>query len=217
MIKVLIADDHHLVRAGICSLLEKYDDIEVVGQAKNGLEAVDMTSELQPDVIVMDIGMPKLNGHEATARIKALGLGCEVIILSMHSQKMIVHRALDVGARGYLLKSSMENELPIAIRAAVVGEMYLSPGITNLVLDDYLKRSDSVKETNPLDLLTPRERQLLQLIAEGRTNRESAQIMEIGERTVEKHRANLMDKLDIRDVTGLVRIAIKYGLITLDD
>ncbi len=217
MIRVLIADDHHLVRAGIRALLEKTDDIEVVGEAADGLEAVEMVSKLHPQIVVMDIGMPKLNGHEATARIRSLNLGCEIVILSMHSQKLIVQQALERGARGYLLKSSLESELPIAIRTTNSGQTYLSPAIASIVLDDYLAVRNKAAESNLLNALTSRERQLLQLIAEGRTNRETAQIMDIGERTVEKHRANLMEKLGVNDVATLVRLAIKYGLISIDE
>lgn len=217
MIKVLIADDHNLVRAGIRALLEKTDDIDVIGEAADGLEAVKLVQELRPHVVVMDIGMPRLNGYEATARIHDLNLGCEIIMLSMHSEKMIVQQALARGARGYLLKSAFENELPRAVRLAVRGETYLSPAIAEVVLDDYLALRSQLAELNPLDKLTTRERQLLQLIAEGCTNREAAQIMHVGARTVEKHRANLMDKLDAHDVASLVRIALKYGLISIDD
>ena len=217
MIKVVIADDHHLVRAGIRALLERLENVEVVGEAGNGLEAVDLAQQLQPHIVIMDIGMPILNGHEATARIKALNLNCEVIILSMHSEKMIVRRALDVGARGYLLKSALEGELPLAIRAAIQGDVFLSPSIANIVLEAYLGNEDRKQSENPLDSLTPRERQLLQLIAEGRTNRESARLMKIGERTVEKHRANIMNKVEVHDLPGLVRLAIKYGLISINN
>jgi two-component system, NarL family, response regulator LiaR len=217
MIKVLIADDHHLVRAGIRALLEKTNDIEVMGEAADGLEAIEMANKLRPHIVVMDIGMPRLNGYEATARIRALNLGCKIVILSMHSQKMIVQQALMQGARGYLLKSSVEGELPMAIRAVNQGQTYLSQSIVGVVLDDYLTVHNKGSEANPLNILTSRERQLLQLVSEGRTNRDMAQIMDIGERTVEKHRANLMEKLGVSDVVSLVRLAIKYGLISIDE
>lgn len=217
MIRVLIADDHHLVRAGIRALLEKTGDIGVVGETDNGLDAVEGVRTLRPDVAVLDIGMPTLNGHEATARIRALGTGCEVIILSMHAQKLIVHQALARGARGYVLKSSLGDELPLAIRAAARGETYLSPAIASAVIDEYMTSRTQAADPSPLDALTPRERHLLQLIAEGCTNREAAQIMSLGERTVEADRASLMSKLDAHDVAFLVRIAIKYGLVSLDE
>jgi DNA-binding NarL/FixJ family response regulator len=219
MIKVLIADDHNLVRAGIRTLLERIDSVEVVGEAGNGLEAVALAENLKPNIVVMDIEMPILNGHEATVRIRALNLNCAVIILSMHSEKMIVQRALAVGAIGYLLKTALQDELPLAIRAAMNGQIYLSPAIANIVLFDYLHNKGELKSTltNPLDELTSRERQVLQLVAEGTTNKEVAQLLKIGERTVEKHRANLMKKLDAHDLTSLVRIAIKYGLISLNN
>lgn len=218
MIDVLIVDDHHLVRAGIRSLLEKHQDINVIAEAADGIEAVEMTRDLSPHVVLMDIGMPRLNGYEATTRIRDLRLPVAVIILSMHSEKTIVHQALENGARGYLLKSSLENELSLAIHAVIQGETYLSPSIASVVLDNYLTLSaENSGNANVLDRLTTRERQLLQLIAEGHTNREAAQILQIGERTVEKHRSNLMDKLDVHDVANLVRIAIKYGLISLNE
>ncbi len=217
MITVLIADDHNLVRAGIRALLEKLDDMDVIAEAEDGLVAVEQAEQLQPDIVIMDFSMPRLNGHEALARIRHVGINCKVIILSMHSDNTIVRHSLETGAQGYLLKSALEDELALAIRKVMAGEIYLCADITTGVIDDYLEMADQLAEPNPIEILTARERQLLQLIAEGRTNREAANIMHIGERTVEKHRSNLMEKLDIHDVAGLVRIAIKHGLISLDN
>lgn len=217
MIKVIIAEDHHLVRAGICALLDQHDDIEVIGEAENGAQAVDLAQQLQPHVVVMDIRMPRLNGHAATAAIRATLPTCAVVVLSMYSDPLIVHQALAEGARGYLLKSSLEDELPQAIRAASRGETFLSPALADVLNEDAARPRSEPPAADPLERLTPREREVLRLVAQGHTNREAAQALGIGERTVETHRANLMNKLNVRDVAGLVRLAVKHGLITLDE
>jgi DNA-binding NarL/FixJ family response regulator len=216
MIRVILADDHNLVRQGICALLEKADDIDIVAQAENGQEAVDLSRNLDPDVLIMDINMPRLNGIQAAEQIKALGLNTRVVILSMHSDKTLVRQALRNGARGYLLKRSVMEELLLAVRAAYSGELYLSPAISDTVLTDYLAGQVELEGEDVFDQLSAREREVLQLIAEGYTNKAIAQAMNISIKTVEKHRANLMVKLNVQDLAGLIRIAIKQGLIFLD-
>jgi len=216
MIRVIVADDHHLVRQGIRALLEKADDIEVVGEAADGQEALHLVARLSPAVLVMDIAMPRLNGSETAARVRALGVGTQVVILSMYSDETLVRQALRNGARGYLLKSSVTEELLLAVRAASRGEIYLSPAISGFVLDGLLTPQADSGKLSPIDQLTSREREVFQLIAEGNTNNQIAEILNVSEKTVEKHRASLMAKLDVHDVTALVRLAIKHGLIFLD-
>jgi DNA-binding NarL/FixJ family response regulator len=216
MIRVIVADDHHLVRQGIRALLERADDIEVVGEAADGQEAIELVQRLNPDVLVIDIAMPRLDGTQATERVRALGVATRVVILSMHSDETLVRQTLRSGARGYLLKRSVTEELLLAVRAAVRGEIYLSPAISAPILDEFLALQADSKELRPFDLLTPREREVLQLIAEGHTNTAIAQMMNVTVKTVEKHRTNLMSKLNVRDVAGLVRVAIKQGLVFLD-
>jgi len=213
MIRVILADDHHLVRKGIRALLEKSDDIEVIGEAEDGLEAVELAERLVPDVLVMDIAMPRLNGIQATERIHTSQLATQVVILSMHSDETLVRQALRNGAKGYLLKRSVTEELLLAVRAASRGEIFLSPAISRIVLQDFLTHPADEKPSSAFDQLSPRERQVLQLIAEGHTNAAIAQTMNVSVKTIEKHRANLMAKLDVHDVAGLTRTAIKHGLI----
>lgn len=216
MIRVVVADDHHIVRKGIRGLLEETDDIEVIGEAQNGQEAIELTERLKPDVLLIDIAMPRLNGIQATERIRDMGLATQVVILSVHSSRLLVRQALTSGARGYLLKKSVLEELLLAVRAAKDHETYLSPAISGVVMEGFLSQSDA-REENPLGQLTPREREVLQLISEGHTSSAIAQMMDISINTVDKHRANLMSKLDIHDIAGLTRLAIQYGLIFLDE
>lgn len=216
MIRVILAEDHHLVRKGIRALLENADDIEIVGEAADGQEAVELTQRLAPDVLIMDIAMPRLTGIQATRQIRALNAATQVVILSMYSDETLVRQALGNGAKGYLLKRSVVEELLLAIRAASRGDIYLSPEICGPVLADLLTPQADA-EMSKFDRLTPREREVLQLIAEGHTNRAIAQLMKVSVKTVEKHRASLMSKLGIYDVAGLVRIAIQHGLIFLDE
>ena len=216
MIRVIIADDHHLVRQGIHSLLEKAHDIEVVAEAEDGQQAIELVEKQVPDVLVMDISMPRLNGMQAAERVRSLHLPTQIVMLSMHSDDLMVKQALRHGARGYLLKSSVTEELLLAIRAASKGETYLSPSISKSILDDFLLHPLNKNELSPVERLSPREREVLQLIAEGKTNSAIAQLMKISVKTVEKHRASLMAKLKVHDMVALVRIAIKHGLVSLD-
>ncbi len=214
MIRVLIVEDHHLVRQGLRALLEKADDMQVIGEAKDGQEAIEMAERLTPDVIVMDLAMPRMNGTQATERIRALKLTSQIVILSMYSDETLVRQALRSGAKGYLLKQSVTEELLLAVRAACRGETYLSSAVSGSILANALNPTES--ETEPFDQLSPREQQVLKLVAEGRTNNAIAQIMNVSVKTVEKHRSSLMTKLNVHDMASLVRVAMKHGLIFLD-
>jgi len=216
MIRVILADDHHLVRHGIRALLEKADDIEVIGEAENGQEALDLVASLAPDVLVVDIAMPRLNGIQAAEQIRAQGMATRVVILSMHSDETLVRQALRCGASGYLLKRSVAEELPLAVRAAKRGEIYLSPAVGSIVADMLISQGKA-EEASTFDRLSAREREVLQLIAEGHTNKEIAQVLHISTKTVEKHRASVMSKLGVNDLAGLVRAAIKHGVIFVDE
>lgn len=216
MIRVILAEDHHLVRQGLRSLLEKVTDIEIVAEAENGQEAVKLAEQLTPEVLVMDIAMPRLNGIQAAEQIRSLGIMTQVVILSMYSDETLVRQALRCGVRGYLLKRSVKEELLLAIRAARQGEIYLSPAISEMVMSDFLNGRADSDAASAFDRLSSREREVLQLIAEGHTNKHIAQVLNVSVKTVEKHRTNLMAKLNVHDLPGLVRIAIKHGLIFLD-
>ncbi len=213
-IRILIADDHDLVRAGFRALLEKLDDCEVVAEADDGRQALRLVEQLRPDVVLMDVKMPSLNGLEATALITRDYPSVRVVILSMYTTEEYVIQALRAGASGYLLKDAATTELRLAVQAAVRDEMYLSPSISKRVLQDYIQLVGS--GGGMLDALTARQREVLQLIAEGRTMREIAQILHVSVKTAESHRSQLMERLDIHDVPGLVRFAIRVGLVTLE-
>ncbi|MBE7551284.1 MAG: response regulator transcription factor [Anaerolineales bacterium] len=217
MIRVILADDHHLVRQGIRSLLEKTGDIEILAEAENGQEAVKLAERLLPDVLVMDIAMPRLNGIQAAEQIRSLGLAAQVVILSMYSDETVVRQALRAGVRGYLLKRSVVEELLLALRAAMRGEIYLSPAVSQMMMTDFLAGQSAAEVASPFDQLSAREREALKLVAEGATNKAIAEAMQISVKTVEKHRTNLMTKLNVHDLAGLIRIAIKHGLISLDE
>jgi len=217
MIRVILADDHHLVRQGIRSLLEKSTDIEIVGEAENGDDAIALAIKTNPDVIVMDINMPRLNGIQAAEQIGNLELASSVVILSMHSDETLVRQALRAGVKGYVLKRSVTEELLLAVQAAYRGETFLCSGVSNFIVSDFLTGKPTSQATDPFDQLSPREREVLKLVAEGYSNKTIADAMHISIKTVEKHRASLMDKLDTRDLAGLIRIALKHGLIFLND
>lgn len=217
MIRVLIAEDHHLVRQGIRALLEKAEDMQVIAEARDGQEAVEMAEKMSPDVIVMDLSMPRLNGSQATERIRALRLPSQVVMLSMYSDETLVRQALRCGAKGYLLKRSVTEELLLAVRAACRGEVYLSSAVSASIVANVLSPQVGTEEEEPFDRLSAREQQVLKLVAEGRTNNAIAQIMNVSVKTVEKHRSSLMQKLNVHDMAGLVRIAMKHGLIFIDE
>jgi two-component system, NarL family, response regulator NreC len=213
MIRVIIADDHHLVRQGLGALLAAADDITVIGEAATGDEAISLVESLKPDVVVMDVSMPRLDGRQATERIQAMGLPTQIVILSMHADVTLVQQLLQSGVRGYLLKRSVSDELLLAIRAASRGEVYLSPAISDSVMSILLALPTDNPPQNMADLLTPREQEVLQLVAEGHTNNAIADLLTISVKTVEKHRASVMSKLNVNDLPALIRTAIKHGLI----
>jgi DNA-binding NarL/FixJ family response regulator len=227
-IRILLADDHTLFRAGIRVLLENLNDVQVIAEAGDGREALSLVEAHQPHVVLMDIGMAGLNGLEATARIAKEFPYVRVIILSMHLNEEYVLQALRAGAAGYLLKDAAPTELEMALTAVTGGEVYLSPAVSKKVVDDYLRRVSGepsvaeplspgqTVEDRPFDILTPRQREVLQLIAEGKTTKEIAQILQISVKTVEMHRTQLMDRLDIHEIAGLVRYAIRAGLVMPD-
>jgi DNA-binding NarL/FixJ family response regulator len=214
-ITVLLAEDHHLVREGLRALLEEQGDFKIVAQAEDGSQAIQLAESRRPDVVVMDIAMPNLNGLEATARLRQLPRPPQVIILSQYGREEYVVQALTAGASGYLLKGSVADELPRAIRAVFEGQTYLSEQIPRENIEELMRTRAGT--TSPLERLTPREREVLQLVAEGKTNRQIAAYLSISVKTVEKHRFNLMEKLNIRDVTGLVRFAMLHGIIETKD
>ena len=208
MIRILLADDHALVRQGFRMILEAQADMEIVGQAGNGREAVELASKLHPDVTVMDVAMPELNGIEATRRITTVSPRTRVLALSMHKDSMYVREILRAGARGYLLKDSGDADLVAAVRAVAKGDGYISPSVSGAVLSDYRRHV-----TDPLDLLTSREREVLQMIAEGKTNKEIATSLSLSVYTVEAHRGRVMEKLNLHSTGELVRFALRNGLI----
>lgn len=212
-IRVLVADDHSLVRAGIRSLIENVEGAEVVAETGDGHEALRLIEQQRPNVALLDVAMPGLNGIEVAARAAKIAPACRVIILSMYATQEYVRRALQVGAAGYLLKDAGVAELEGAIKAVARGEMFLSPAVSKSVIEGYVRPVAAVSE---LDRLASRHREILQLIAEGQTTKEIAEKLKIGVRTVETHRAELMARLDIHDVAGLVRFAIRNGLISPD-
>jgi len=215
MIRVIIAEDHNLVRQGLRSLLEQSDDVQVVGEAATGQEAIELTERLQPDVIVMDLSMPRMDGAQAAERILALHSTTQVVILSMYADTTMVQQLLRRGVKGYLLKDAVTEELLLAVRSARQGRVYLSPTISDSVMALLLSPSNEAAGS-AADLLTPREREVLQLIAEGSTNSGIAETLNISVKTVEKHRANLMAKLAVNDLPSLIRKAMKQGLIFPD-
>jgi len=207
-IHILLADDHAVVRQGFKMILAAQPDMEIVGEAGNGREAVELAGTLQPDVIVMDVAMPELNGIEATRRLADSSPRTRVLALSMHKDSVYVREILRAGARGYLLKDSIASDLLAAVRAVARGEGYLSPGVSDAVLDDYRRHV-----TDPIDLLTSREREVLQTIAEGKTNKDIANILKLSVYTVDAHRGHIMEKLNLHSGNELVRFAVRYGLV----
>jgi DNA-binding NarL/FixJ family response regulator len=215
-IRIVLADDHHVVRQGIRALLEKATDIQVVGEASDGREAVDLVTELEPDVLVMDIAMPRMDGIQALELVHAAGLPTQIVVLSMYSDKALVQHILRIGASGYLLKGAVVEELLLAVRAANRGDLYLSPSISRSVLAD-LPEPGNGDATPPYEQLTLREREVLQLIVEGHTNASIAKMLDVSIKTVEKHRASAMTKLGAHNLTELIRAAIRHKLVFFDE
>ncbi len=213
-IRIVIADDHTIVRGGIRLLLESLEGVQVVGEAADGHQALELVLKLQPDVLVADIAMPGLSGLDLVRRLNEQSLPTQTVILSMHADEEYVHRAIAAGARGYVLKGSGIEELGIAVQSVFRGEVFLSPAITRPIVESYLDRGGS--RMTPGAELTPRQREVLRLIAEGETTKAVANRLGISPKTVEAHRTQLMERLKIFDVAGLVRYAIRAGLISSD-
>lgn len=214
-IRILIADDHAIMREGVRSLLEIHEDMEVIGEAGDGREAVAQVSELAPDIILLDISMPFMDGLEATRRIRKANPNTNVLVLTQHEAKEYVLSAVKAGAAGCISKKAVSSELVSAIRAIHRGGSFLHPSVARLLIEDYLQRTDG--EIDPYERLTDREREVLQLVAEGRTNQEIADLLILSMKTVLGHRANIMEKLDIHSRTDLIKYAIRRGLISVDD
>ncbi|MGQ9629528.1 MAG: response regulator transcription factor [bacterium] len=214
-IRILLADDHTIVRKGICAILNSQGNMEVIGEAGNGREAVEMAQKLLPDVVVMDIVMPRLNGLEATRQIKKQNPNIGVLVLTAHEGEEHIFQALRAGATGYLLKRSDVDELLLAIRAVSQGKAFLSPLISKSIVESYI-RWESSHKGDAMDRLTGREREVLQLVAEGYLNKEIASAMGLSVKTIEAHIRRVMNKLNIRDRIGLVKYAIRKGLIDLN-
>jgi DNA-binding NarL/FixJ family response regulator len=210
-LRLLLVDDHALVRAGLRSLVAGFADVEVVAEAGDGRAAIDLARQHAPNVVLMDIALPLLNGLEAAARLHDELPGVRVIVLSMYSNEEYVLRALRAGVVGFLLKDSAPSELRHALEVVARGEIYLSPVVSRTVIDDYIKRVATGDDL--LQQLTPRQREILQLIAEGKSTKEIGYLLEIGIKTVETHRAQLMERLGVHDVPGLVRCAMRFGLV----
>lgn len=213
-IRVLLADDHQLMRSGIRLMLEREADLVVVGEASDGWEAVALAKSLKPDVTVMDIGMSNLNGIEAAQQMTGGNPEIAVVMLSMHSDESYVLRALKAGARGYLLKDSAEADLIKAVHAVAGGKSFFSPAVSKVLLDDYVRKLRRSGTEDAYDLLTPREREVLQLIAEGKSNKDIANLLNLSVYTVESHRSNLMEKLNVRGLPELILYAVRKGIIS---
>ena len=211
-LRILLAEDHALVRAGFKALIRNIEGMDVVAEAENGHQALDLIEKYRPDIVLMDIAMPELNGLEAAARSEKVSPDTKVIILSMHANEEYVLQSLKAGARGYLLKDAGPAELEIALKAVARGETFLSPAVSRQVIDGYVKRNTD--EMEPFSLLTSRQREILQLIAEGFSTKDIARRLDISVKTAETHRTQMMQRLDIHDVAGLVRYAIRIGIVS---
>ncbi len=216
MIRVLIADDHHLVRKGIIELLRKAEDIRVIGEAEDGVEAVELAGRLRPDVLIMDIGMPRMSGIQATEKILALNLSTRIVILSMYADESLVRLALKHGASGYLLKRSVTEELLLAIRSANAGEVYLCPAVSEALVTETFMGAPMDDVESAYEILTPREQEVLHLSVR-LYHTSTAGVLKISVKTVEKHRSNIMKKLHVSDMASLIRKAIRLRLVFFDE
>lgn len=214
--KVFIVDDHALVREGITALLKIYDDIEVIGEASDGIEAIEKVRKIHPDIILMDISMPKLGGFEAVTEIKKIAPDIKILILTQYDDKEYISRFLKAGVSGYLLKKAVGSDLITAIRAVSRGELYLHPSITSEVVAGYIGRGKQVIVKDPYENLTDREKQVLKLIAEGHTHKEIAEILGISVKTVIAHQTNISEKLDMHKKSDLIKFAIQKGIIKIN-
>ena len=212
-IRILLADDHTLIRRGLRLIIEQHADLSVVGEAEDGRQAVALVASLKPDVAVLDIGMPNLNGIEAAKQITEGDSGTAVIVLSMHRDETYILRALKAGVRGYLLKDSAESDLVRAIRAVAERKSFFSPAVSKVLLEDYMRKLKRTGAEDSYDLLTPREREILQLVAEGKSNKEVAVILNLSVYTVETHRSNIMEKLKLKSLPELILYAVRKGII----
>lgn len=215
MTRIILADDHKIIREGLRSLLEKQTDMEVVAEAQDGLTTVNLVHKLRPDVVVMDIGMPEMNGIDATAQITSEHKDTKVIALSMHSDRRFVMQMLKAGAAGYLLKDSAFEELVLAIHTVRRNKRYLSPAITDVVIKEYLQNLPTAEST-VFTVLTAREREVLQHIAEGKSTKQIAAILGVSVKTVETHRQQVMEKLDMHSIAELTKYAVREGLTSLE-
>jgi Response regulator containing a CheY-like receiver domain and an HTH DNA-binding domain len=213
-VRVLLADDHTLVRAGFRALLEKLEGIQVIGEVSDGRDALKISKEVEPEVVLMDIAMPGMNGLEATSRMRKECPRTKVLMLSMYTNEEYLKEALRAGAAGYLLKDADRAELELAIKTVCRGETYLTPAVARFTLDGYCRQDNA--RPGPLARLTGRQREILQLIAEGCSTKQIAVRLDLSVKTVESHRAQLMERLEIHDVPGLVRLAIRTGLVRSD-
>jgi DNA-binding NarL/FixJ family response regulator len=214
MIRIVLADDHIVLRAGLKSLLDRQRDFEVVGESSDGRELLRVVDAMAPDVVVTDIAMPKLNGTEATSQIVMKHPKTHVIMLSMHSDEAYVLRALKAGARGYLVKESAEADLMTAIRTVHSGKAFFSPSVSALLVEDYIRQMRDRGVEDSYELLSPREREILQLIAEGQSNKDIASLLGISVYTIETHRGNILQKLNLHSVPELILYAVRKGVIS---
>ena len=214
MIRIILADDHAVMRRGLRLVLEEQEDFQVVGEARDGREAVALVEALKPDVAVLDITMPNMNGIEAARQISAKQLGVSIVVLSMHSDEGYVLRALKAGARAYLLKDSAESDLMAAIHAVGGGKAFFSPAISKLIVEDYMRQMAEHEVEDSYELLTAREREILQMLAEGRSNKEVASTLNLSLYTVQTHRSNILDKLNLHGIPELILYAVRKGVIS---